>query len=174
MRGSFCRLHMQLSALRVDEAVLNVAAATNNEGTLVASKAPTNYLSSLTHSSGSQQAGGGDSSSGSQYRAAPLGAAKSSGGGLYPSRWRKQSDQLITEAQQLAVDSSRWERSAHCTMLQHQNAVLLCLQRQTERLGPYPNSLHMFAAYLVVCLGCGLAQLYCMKGLAAQGFCFCK
>lgn len=101
----------KLSALRVDEAVLNVAAATNNEGTLVASKAPTNYLSSLTHSSGSQQAGGGDSSSGSQYRAAPLGAAKSSGGGLYPSRWRKQSDQLITEAQQLAVDSSRLRRA---------------------------------------------------------------
>lgn len=118
MRGSVCRLHTQLSALRVDEAVLNVAAATNNEGTLVASKAPTNYLSSLTHNSGSQQAGGGDSSSGTHYRAAPLGAAKGSGGGLYPSQWRKQSDQLITEAQQLAVDSSRWGQSALCRMLQ--------------------------------------------------------
>lgn len=92
---------MQLSALKVDKAVLDVSAS--QEGTVVANKAPTVHHRSPVTSS--KDAAGGDSSS--LYKSATLGAAKASCGGLYPSRWQKQANQLVAEAQQLAVDSNR-------------------------------------------------------------------
>jgi hypothetical protein len=102
-----------MAAFKVDEAVLNVAAPLDGTGPIVLNRPPTNNLlasllsSAASPGSGKEAAGNGSSSS-NIVRQATIGAARAAcGSGLYPARWQKQTDQLLSEAEQVAVDAGR-------------------------------------------------------------------
>jgi hypothetical protein len=107
-----CGLLLQMATIKVDEAVLNVAAPADGTSPIVLNRPPTNNLlasllsSAASPGSGKEAAGNGSSSD--MVRQATIGAARAAcGSGLYPSRWQKQTDQLLAEAEQVAVDAGR-------------------------------------------------------------------
>lgn len=109
---------LQVASMKVDEAVLNVAAPADKTGPTVLNRPPTNnLLASLLSSAASpgsgKEAAGNDSSSSDMVRQATIGAARAAcGSGLYPAKWQKQTDQLLAEAEQVAVDAGRWAQGA--------------------------------------------------------------
>jgi hypothetical protein len=113
---------------RVDEAVLHVPASPRST-----EQAPINDLlatvlnSSASSKATAKEATGHDSAAISSNVAstAMLGYAKATCGGLYPSKWQKQTDELVAEAQQLVTDSSRWGLSLQDTLLISHVAWLL-------------------------------------------------
>jgi hypothetical protein len=102
--------HPQLATQRVDEAVLHVPARPGS-----AEQAPVKDLlatvlnSNAPNKANAKEATGHDSTgvSSNVARTALFGYAKATCSGLYPSMWHKQTEQLVTEAQQLVTDSSR-------------------------------------------------------------------
>lgn len=103
-----------MATLRVDEAVLQVSGPEGPTGaTLVSNRPPTNnllatLLSSAASPGSGKEAAGNDLSSSDMVRQATIGAARAAcGSGLYPAKWQKHCDQLLTEAEQVAVDACR-------------------------------------------------------------------
>jgi hypothetical protein len=106
---------LQLTTIRLDEAVLQVTAPAGDRdsGALLTNRVPTNnLLASLLSTSASpghgKEATGHDASTRDMVRQATIGAARAAcGSGLYPSKWQKHCDNTLAEAGNVVVDASR-------------------------------------------------------------------